>query len=109
MRGPTLRFGLLSAMLTIRDQRPDSNCQGLARREFLKVGALGFGALGFGGLLTLPQLLAAKARAASGGGIVRDRSVVLLFLQGGPSHIELFDPKMSAPSEIRSMTGEVAT
>jgi hypothetical protein len=91
-------------MLTIRDHRLDRNCQGLARREFLKIGALGFG-----GLLTLPQLLAAKAKGASQGGVVKDRSVVLLFLQGGPSHIELFDPKMSAPSEIRSMTGEAAT
>ena len=96
-------------MLTLRDHRPDRNCQGLARREFLKIGALGFGALGFGGVLTLPQLLAAKAQAAALGKVVKDRSVVLLFLQGGPSHIELFDPKMSAPSEIRSVTGEVAT
>lgn len=96
-------------MLTIRDHRLDRNCQGLARREFLKIGALGFGPLISGGALTLPQLLAARAQAASLGKVVKDRSVVLLFLQGGPSHIELFDPKMSAPSEIRSLTGEVAT
>jgi uncharacterized protein (DUF1501 family) len=97
-------------MLTLCDHRPDHNCQGLARREFLKIGALGFGGvLGFGGMLTLPQLMAARADAAGLGGVVRDRSVVLLFLQGGPSHIELFDPKISAPSEIRSMTGEVQT
>ncbi len=91
-------------MLTLADPRLDRNCQGLARREFLKIGALG--SLGFGGLLTLPQLLAAKA---SGSSLVRDKSVVLLFLQGGPSHIEFFDPKMTAPSEIRSVTGEVPT
>jgi hypothetical protein len=60
-------------------------------------------------MLTLPQLLAAKAQGAALGQMVRDRSVVLLFLQGGPSHIELFDPKMTAPSEIRSITGEVQT
>jgi hypothetical protein len=40
---------------------------------------------------------------------VKDKSVVLLFLQGGPSHIEFFDPKMTAPSEMRSITGEVQT
>jgi uncharacterized protein (DUF1501 family) len=97
-------FSEVKRMLTIRDPRNDRNCQGLARREFVKIGALGFG-----GMLTLPQLLAVKARAAANGGVVRDRSVVLLFLQGGPSHIELFDPKMSAPSEIRSLTGEAAT
>ena len=40
---------------------------------------------------------------------MRDKAVVLLFLQGGPSHIEFFDPKMSAPAEYRSKTGEVKT
>jgi hypothetical protein len=92
-------------MLTFRDRRLDRNCQTFARREFLKIGALGFG-----GGLTLPGLLAARsAAAAAGGSYVRDRSVVLLFLQGGPPHIEMFDPKMTAPVEIRSITGEVAT
>src|SRR5262245_42976747 len=91
-------------MLTIREPRLDRNCQGVARREFLKIGALGFG-----GLVTLPHLLAARSQAATLSQIVKDRSVVLLFLQGGPSHIELFDPKMTAPSEIHSVTGEVAT
>src|SRR5882724_9611512 len=90
-------------MLTIRDTRLDRNCQGLARRDFLRVGALGLGGL------TLSGLLQAKAQAASGGSIVKDKAVVLLFLQGGPSHIELFDPKMSAPTEFRSITGELQT
>ena len=92
------------AMLTLCDRIYDRNCQGVSRREFLKVGGLGFG-----GLLTLPQLLAARSQAAALGHLVKDRSVVLLFLQGGPSHIELFDPKMTAPSEIRSITGDVQT
>jgi uncharacterized protein (DUF1501 family) len=91
-------------MLTLRDTHADRTCQGLARRDLLKIGALGFG-----GVLGLPHLLAAKAGAAAAGKVVKDRSVVLLFLQGGPSHLELFDPKMSAPSEIHSITGEVAT
>ncbi len=55
------------------------------------------------------MLLKARAEAAVAGRSVRDRSVVLLFLQGGPSHIEFFDPKMSAPAEFRSITGEVPT
>src|SRR6478735_3972216 len=91
-------------MFSIADPRPTRHCQGLARREFLKIGALG--SLGLGSMLTLPQLLQAKA---SGSPLVKDKSVVLLFLQGGPSHIEFFDPKMSAPSEYRSITGEVQT
>src|SRR5262245_49323631 len=91
-------------MFTLCDPRHDQNCQGVSRRELLKIGGLGFG-----GLLTLPHLLAVKSQAAALGQVVKDRSVVLLFLQGGPSHIELFDPKMTAPSEIHSITGEVQT
>jgi uncharacterized protein DUF1501 len=91
-------------MLSLCDSRHDRNCQGLLRRELLRIGGLGFG-----GLLTLPCLLALKGQAAALGHVVKDRSVVQLFLQGGPLHIELFDPKMTAPSEIRSIAGEAQT
>jgi hypothetical protein len=91
-------------MLTFLDRASDRNCQGYCRREFLKVGSLGL----LGGL-TLPHLLAGRARAADTPRLVKDKAVVLLFLQGGPSHIETFDPKMSAPPEVRSITGEVKT
>lgn len=91
-------------MLTILDRAFDRNCQGFCRREFLRIGGLGL----LGGL-GLPQLLESRAQAASSGRPVKDRSVVLLFLQGGPSHIEFFDPKMTAPQEVRSCTGEVQT
>ena len=90
-------------MLTIRDPNNDRNCQGFARREFLKIGALGFGGLG------LPSLLEVKARAAEAGIPVTGKSVVFLFLQGGPAHIEMFDPKPEAPVEIGSITGHVST
>ena len=48
-------------------------------------------------------------RAAIPAGVMRDKAVVFLFLQGGPSHIEFFDPKMTAPAEYRSKTGEAKT
>jgi hypothetical protein len=79
------------------------DCEGPTRREFLKVGALGAGAL------TLPGLLAARAQAAAAGKPVKNTSVVWVWLGGGPTHIETFDPKMDAPVEYRSVTGEVAT
>jgi hypothetical protein len=71
------------------------------RRAFLRVGSLALGGL------TLPALF--PARAAEGKALVTGKSVVLLFLHGGPSQIETFDPKMTAPEGIRSTTGEVAT
>ncbi len=90
-------------MLTIFGPGLDRDCEGASRREFLRVGLLGVGGL------ALPSLLAARAAAAGRAGFVRDKSVVLLFLQGGPTHIETFDPKMTAPAEYRAMFGEVAT
>ena len=87
--------------LTGTRRRPD--CDGKTRRDFLKVGALG--ATG----LALPDLLRARASAAQQGSPTKNTSVVWLWLGGGPTHVETFDPKMSAPAEYRSVTGSVKT
>ena len=73
------------------------------RRDFLSVGSLGFGGL------ALPELLHAEEAVKQAGGLARDKCVVFLFQHGGPSQYETFDPKMSAPAGIRSMTGEIPT
>ncbi|MBC8354527.1 MAG: DUF1501 domain-containing protein [Planctomycetes bacterium] len=89
-------------MLKICFGEKERNCAGLSRRSFLQVGSLGLGGL------TLSSLLA--ARAAGGTQVAaRNASVVWLWLNGGPTHIETFDPKMTAPAEFRSVTGEVKT
>lgn len=90
-------------MLDLFSNRTYRDCEGTTRREFLKIGTLGAGAF------TLPQLLAARAQAATAGRPVKDTSVVWVWLGGGPTHIETFDPKLSAPAEYRSVTGEVST
>jgi uncharacterized protein (DUF1501 family) len=71
-----------------------------SRRVFLEIGTAAIGGL------SLPKLLAAKA---GDGSVVKDRSVVVLNLQGGPTQFETFDPNMEAPSSIRSITGEIQT
>ena len=73
------------------------------RRSFLGVGSLALGGL------ALPHLLAAKAAAATRGTAVHDKAVIFVFLHGGPSQTETFDPKMSAPAGVRSVTGEIPT
>jgi uncharacterized protein (DUF1501 family) len=73
-----------------------------SRRDFLRVGTLSLGGL------TLSQLLALK-EAAVGESYLRNKSVVLLYLSGGASHIETFDPHPDAPEGVRSLTGSVAT
>src|SRR4051794_2111501 len=75
-----------------------SGSEGLARREFLRVGAAGL--LGLG----LPQLLKLEARARAAGQDghrPRARSVILVWLQGGASTIDMWDLKPDAPAEVR--------
>jgi hypothetical protein len=84
-------------MLVFRDPRP-----GFDRREFLTIGSLALGGLSLPGVF--------QARAAGGARpLTTGKSVVFLFLHGGPTQIETFDPKMSAPEGIRSVTGEIPT
>lgn len=73
----------------------------LGRREFLRIGSLA----------GLPWAAGLSSQLAAAGlaDVLRDRSVILLFMQGGPSQIETFDPKMTAPTNIRSTTGELKT
>jgi len=74
-----------------------------SRREFLSVGSLALGGL------TLPHLLQAQDAINQLGGVAKDKTVVFLFMHGGPAQTETFDPKMNALSGIRSMTGEIPT
>ena len=90
-------------MLKINSPRKARACDGSTRRDFLKVGALGMGGL------MLPDLLRARAHATANGQPTRNTSVVWLWLGGGPTHVETFDPKPSAPAEFRSTVGQVQT
>ena len=81
------------------------NCAGLPRRDFLQ---LGVGGLGLAGLL--------QARALAGPALSRgsarpgDRvNCIMIWLDGGPSHYETFDPKPDAPAEIRGALGTIPT
>ncbi len=67
-------------------------CDGVSRRNFLRIGALGLGGL------TLPQLLRAEEQNGTGRS---HKAVIMIFLPGGPAHQDTFDLKMDAPSEIR--------
>ena len=77
------------------------SCDGVRRRDVLRVGALS--ALG----LSLPGFLRARAEAATGPD--KDVSCILLWLQGGISHIDSFDPKPEAPAEVRGEFGVIPT
>lgn len=88
----------------------DRTCDGMTRRDLLKVGTLGF--LG----LSLPQFLALRADAATADGTTKtgkkkakDVSVIMLWMAGGPSHIDTFDPKPKADTKIKGPFEAVET
>jgi len=75
-------------------------CDGVSRRNFLKIGALGLGGL------SLPQLLQAEAQSGTGRS---HKAIIMIFLPGGPSHQDMFDLKGDAPSEIRGEFRPIST
>jgi hypothetical protein len=83
-------------MLTLSDRSAAT----ASRRELLRIGSLGLAGL------SLPDILAA---AGKGQNPLRDKSVIFLFQQGGPSQFETFDPKIDVPSAIRTIGGTVPT
>src|SRR5262249_12387767 len=94
-------LGALMLTLTGRAQRL---CDGMARRDFLRIGGLGL--LG----ISSPTLLRASSSVANGDGhFGRARKCILLFLTGGPPQHETWDPKPDAPAEIRGEGRSIAT
>ena len=81
------------------------DCEGYTRRDVLRIGGL----TAFG--LTLPSLLQAQTAnpQAKIGNRKSDMSCILLWMGGGPSHIDTFDPKPDAPQEIRGSFGVLET
>lgn len=92
-------------MLTIWG-REQGYCDGVPRREFLKVGALGAGAYS----LSLADLLKARAEPATGGRKGSGpKSVIMIFLPGGPPHMDMYDMKPEAPLEYRGELRPIST
>jgi hypothetical protein len=77
-------------------------CDGISRRSFLRIGALGIGA----GAFTLADL---NRLEAAGGKPARHKAVINIFLGGGPPHQDMFDLKLDAPAEIRGEFSPIST
>src|SRR5215475_4107839 len=84
---------------------PRRSCDGLTRRETLKAGALSL----LGGFFNLPSLLAIESSGSARVRPGKARSVLLIYLQGGPATQDMFDLKPNAPSGIRSEFQPIAT
>ncbi|MBI1832346.1 MAG: DUF1501 domain-containing protein, partial [Planctomycetes bacterium] len=95
-------------MLVIPGAQDKATCDGMTRRELLRIG--GSALLG----LSLADILALKSqadgpRANHGPGWNRAQHVIMIYLQGGPSHLDLWDPKPDAPERVRSIFGPINT
>ncbi|MGV3721112.1 MAG: DUF1501 domain-containing protein [Actinomycetota bacterium] len=86
-------------MLELRGD-PRRYCDGLTRRDFVRVGSLGLGGVSLAGML---------AGRASAGPAAQAKAVILLWMGGGPSHFETFDPKPDAPEPYRGPSKAIAT
>lgn len=90
-------------MLRILNERSSRMCDGMSRRGFLHTGAFGLAGA------TFADLLRHSAAAGEPPTYVKDTSVVLLFLGGGPSQLETFDPKPNGGGTSTSLAGHIAT
>lgn len=98
-------------MLSLLGQRAKDLCdrrQGMSRRDVLRVGGSGMFGLTLGSMLKM-QAQAEETKIAGGPGWGKAKSVVLIYLQGGPSHLDLWDPKPDAPDNVKSIFQPIAT
>lgn len=87
-------------MLNIRGGARGKYCDGVSRRDFLKIGGLALGGL------SLPGILRAEAQTSI---TSSNKAIIMVFLAGGPPHQDMFDLKMNAPAEIRGEYRPIAT
>ena len=78
-------------------------CDGVSRRDFLQIGVAGIAAVG------LPELLRAKETSAGASKAGKDTSVILIWLDGGPGHLDMYDMKPDAPAEYRGIWKPIRT
>ena len=90
-------------MWRVHTGRTNPYCDGMSRRSFVQTGMVGMGSL------TLADMLQAKEQSASKSKSTKDTSVILIWLDGGPSHLDLYDLKPDAPAEYRGMWSPIRT
>src|SRR5271165_6948169 len=83
---------------------PSRLCDEFSRRELLRIGGLSLGGLSLDGLLSRPSMASETSRSFG-----KAKNCIILFLSGGASHHDMFDPKPDAPAEIRGEFDTIAT
>lgn len=84
-------------------------CDGMSRRELLRVGGSALLGLSLADVLRIEKTRAGEAAADGGPGWGKAKSVILIYLQGGPSHLDLWDPKDGVPDNVKSVFKAIPT
>src|SRR5437764_10433949 len=99
-------------MLTIPGGRPGSDLcgghPGLSRRDLLRVGGSTLLGATLGGLFRVQRASADQGKGG-GPGWGKAKSIIMVYLQGGPSHLDLWDPKDNVPANVKSIFKPIAT
>jgi uncharacterized protein (DUF1501 family) len=82
---------------------------GMTRRDLLRVGGSGLLGLSLGSMFQLQAASAKEEKADGGPGWGKAKSILMLYLQGGPSHLDLWDPKENVPDNVRSAFTNIPT
>ncbi|RPI73940.1 MAG: DUF1501 domain-containing protein, partial [Planctomycetaceae bacterium] len=90
-------------MLRVEAGTTGRYCDGLSRRSFVQLGLAGMGVAG------LPAILKAREESATRGVARKNTSVILIWLDGGPGHMDTYDMKPQAPAEYRGIWNPIST
>jgi hypothetical protein len=96
-------------MLVVPGPISQDTCDGVTRRDLLRVGGSGVLGLSLGQFFQLQAATTAAQAPAGGPGFGKAKSVILVYLQGGPSHLDLWDPKDNVPDKVRSIFRPIPT
>ncbi|MBC7966204.1 MAG: DUF1501 domain-containing protein [Fuerstia sp.] len=96
-------------MLPILDLPSNRHLRALSRREWLRVGGIGLGGLSMPQFAKAAPGMSAASKSVGGGAYGKAKSVIVIFLSGGPPQHETWDPKPDAPAEIRGGFGTIAS
>jgi len=96
-------------MLVVPGHVGKDTCDGITRRELLRVGGSAMFGISLANILQLQAASAAEGDNYGGPGFGKAKSVILVYLQGGPSHLDLWDPKDNVPDNVRSVFKQIPT
>jgi hypothetical protein len=96
-------------MLVIPSGYSRDLCDGLTRRELVRVGGSAALGLSLSGILQAEEARSKGEKVAGGPGFGKAKSIILVYLQGGPSHLDLWDPKTDVPDNVKSVFKPIDT